>query len=222
MARNLDEPTSVPDDTPAGATERREDTPAPDRSDVVREDGAAAVEQTMQAPAKVEYKNRVASLRAMGREKFVEQTRQVAGRLIKAIEAAAGGPVPERVRTSESEVLRQLYRQSVDRMRGAELADDTPHGVIVIDTSFDPVNPVSLLIKRDGMVVYGGIHWALWQTVEKALSSEDKEFIGTVRLKVGLEERIFEYQRARMSLQQAGFDLDDLRLFEDDPPAVDE
>jgi len=217
MAGNLDDPTSVPDDAPAGATERREDTPAPERNDVAREDGAPAVEQTM-SPAVVEFKKRVANLRSMGREQFLQQSREVASRIVALIRTAGAGPLPESIRpmNASDTQAKNGYLDSVAQLSDAEIADVTPNGAIVPDLSFDPACPVSLVIKRGSRAVIVGVHWALWNVVKESLATEDAAFVRMVDVKAGLERSIEEYQRARANLQAADIDLDDPRLFQED------
>ena len=107
------------------------------------------------------------------------------------------------------------YLSSLDTLRDAEIAEETPEDAIVLDRSFEPSYPVSVLIKAGDKVAHGAVHWALWQVVEKALSPEDQDFIWTLRAKAGIEESISNYQQARETLVKVGIDLDTPRLFAD-------
>lgn len=230
MSRSKDDPTSTPGDARTGAPESAGETSAQGTDDLAREGAATAVEKMMEiadtvgdttfpsgAPAKMTFKDHVSALREMGREQFIQRSHEVARRIVTLIQAAAEGPLPEDVRpmNASDTRARELYMDSVHLLRDAEIADSTDNDAIVFDLSFDPVNPVSLTINRGSRVVYAGIHWALWKTIEKSLSPEDKEFMRIADLKANVEKRIDEYERGRKYLQAAGIDLDKPQLFDE-------
>ncbi len=209
MRRNTDQSPSEPE----SASTR----PAASPQDQARERDATAIEARLEPAAKPSFKDRVAALRAMSRETFVAQTREVASHILAAIQTAADGPLPESIRPMNASDMRAKndYLSSLDTLRDAEIAEETPKDAIVLDRSFDPSHPVSVLIKVGDKVAHGAIHWALWQVVEKALSPEDQDFIWTLRAKAGIEESISNYQQARETLVKVGIDLDTPRLFAD-------
>ena len=210
MPRTPDDPSTAPD---ASST----DTGTRVGVDA-REGAATAVEQTMQPPAMTEFKKRVANLRAMGREQFLQQSREVASRIVALIQTVGAGPLPESIRpmNASDTQAKNSYLDSVAQLRDAEIADVAPKGAIVPDMSFDPAFPLSLAIKRGGRAAQVGVHWALWNAVKESLAPEDAAFVRMVEMKTGLEQSIEEYERARKRLQDADIDLDDPRLFAED------
>jgi len=190
--------------------------PAASPHDQARERDATAIAARLEPAAKPSFKDRVAALRAMSRETFVAQTREVASHILAAIQTA-DGPLPESIRPMNASDTRAKndYLSSLDTLRDAEIAEETPEDAIVLDRSFEPSYPVSVLIKAGDKVAHGAVHWALWQVVEKALSPEDQDFIWTLRAKAGIEESISNYQQARETLVKVGIDLDTPRLFAD-------
>jgi hypothetical protein len=210
MPRTPDDPSLVPDDS---------STETGSRVGVEAREGAAtAVEQTMQSPTMMEFKKRVANLRAMGREQFLQRSHEVASRIVALIRIAGTGPLPESVRpmNASDTQAKNGYLDSVAQLSDAEIADVAPKGAIVPDLSFDPACPLSLVIKRGSRSAVVGVHWALWNAVKESLAPEDAAFVRMVELKTDLEQRIDDYQRDRTRLQDADIDLDDPRFFEED------